>query len=546
MEDITQNPTGTPPIGVIDPTGRLAPVLDALGFAIFGGDEFRSAATAISDEVDTHGTFPIVIVDHRAHGIDVWTDATARLAPVATLTDGTGPLSSRADAIHFPTTVNTVLTRLGLDPVAAEHDAPIPGPTDQAPAPASSPAEANPYLALSRTNTLPPSNPYKNLRTRSQIARETLAADTTTAEPETVPAETPLPTPETAPTTDETPLPAATTAPTITAGQTEHELDSDVAYFANRAQRRGRTVRAHRQRASHELGAVLFVSAGKGGVGKSSISLQCAHYAAETGRDAGEPFRVTVIDGNRGQGDLRTYLWIPDDANLPSAFDAVINNDPSAALIEPKFYSSYRKRFRLEVPDFSIVLTPPPRYATSQKTPGTTYLDLITHAREVSDLVIVDTQLLEAEKSDLWRQAFLPTLLAPGAWLLCVANESTPAINNLDLRLNELVSEYSLPKARVLLLASMFEQFQAEDETRFAAKLGRYGQIVGATGYDPEVREAFNSGRIESRFPSTEPAVRIILNQITGRDDLFGPLPEPTRPSLVNLLRRKKHAPTPA
>lgn len=542
MEDITQNPSGTAPIGVIDPTGHLAPILDALGFSTFGGDEFRSAATAISEEASTHGTFPIVVVDHHAHGIDVWTDATARLTPVVTLTDGTGPLASRTDAIRFPTTVNTVLAQLGLSPVADEHNESILDPTVPAATAAgsTSPAAptAHPYLALSKSNTPPTGNPYKNLRTRSEIARDTRGAKQTD-ESDATPESTTLN--ETIEATDAPALPSA--APVA---RTVNDLDDDAAYFADRAQRRGRTVRSHLKRASHELGDVIFVTSGKGGTGKSCIALQLAHYASEIARDAGANFRVTVIDGNRGQGDLRGYLWIPDDATLPSAYDAVVKSDPAAALIEPKYYGSYRKRFRLEVPDFSVILTPHPRYATSLKTPGHTYLELITHAREVSDLVIVDTHLLEAEKTDLWRQAFLPTLLGAGAWLVCTANESAPAINNLDLRLSELTSEHSLPKSRVLLLASMFEQFQAEDETRFAAKLGRYGQVVGATGYDPEVREAFNTGRIESRFPSTEPALRIILNQVTGRHDLFDPAPEPIRPSIVNFLRRKKPTPTSA
>lgn len=539
MEDITQNPTGNTLIGVIDPTGHLAPVLDTLGFSTFGGDEFRSAATAISEQASAHGTFPIIIVDHRAHGIDVWTDATADLTPVVTLTDGTGPLASRSDAIRFPTTVNTVLTHLGLSTVNTDHDEPIPGPTAPTAAPATpASATAHPYLSLSKSSTPPAGNPYKNLRTRSEIARETRAAEQADEADDTAESTTLT---ETLDATD-----SQTIAPATPVIRTESDLDSDAAYFADRAQRRGRTVHSHLKRASHELADVVFVTSGKGGTGKSCVAMQLAHYASETSRDAGANFRVTVIDGNRGQGDLRGYLWIPDDATLPSAYDAVVKENPAAALIEPKFYGSYRKRFRLEVPDFSIILTPPPRYATSRKTPGHTYLELITHAREVSDLVIVDTQLLEAEKSDLWRQAFLPTLLGPGAWLVCTANESAPAINNLDLRLSELVSEHSLPKSRVLLLATMFEQFQAEDEARFAAKLGRYGQVVGATGYDPEVREAFNTGRVESRFPSTEPALRIILNQVTGRHDLFDPIPEPVRPSLVSFLRRKKQVPASA
>ena len=46
---------------------------------------------------------------------------------------------------------------------------------------------------------------------------------------------------------------------------------------------------------------VLFVFSGKGGVGKTSVALGLAERA-------GQHLRVVLVDANRGQGDIRTYL----------------------------------------------------------------------------------------------------------------------------------------------------------------------------------------------------------------------------------------------
>src|SRR5690606_1318996 len=97
--------------------------------------------------------------------------------------------------------------------------------------------------------------------------------------------------------------------------------------------------------------------------------------AAEIGREAGAGFKVTLIDGNRGQGDLRGYLWIPDDAPLATAHDATTKG-PAAAMLEPKFYGMHRKKHKLAVPDCSLVLAPPAPFANPRRTPAEVYLDV--------------------------------------------------------------------------------------------------------------------------------------------------------------------------
>ena len=59
---------------------------------------------------------------------------------------------------------------------------------------------------------------------------------------------------------------------------------------------------------------VVFVFSGKGGVGKTSVALGLAQRA-------GTRLRVVLVDANRGQGDIRTYLRLTR-STLPTIWAA--------------------------------------------------------------------------------------------------------------------------------------------------------------------------------------------------------------------------------
>jgi len=60
-------------------------------------------------------------------------------------------------------------------------------------------------------------------------------------------------------------------------------------------------------------GKVVVVFSGKGGTGKSTTSILLAKIASAANPDA----KVVLVDGNRGQGDLRRYLWSNGGSNKP-------------------------------------------------------------------------------------------------------------------------------------------------------------------------------------------------------------------------------------
>lgn len=263
-------------------------------------------------------------------------------------------------------------------------------------------------------------------------------------------------------------------------------------------------------------GEVIFSTAGKGGVGKTSSAILLAECAAEQGLQA------ILVDANRGQADIRKYLRL-GDAALRSAYDAFQYGNPAAAVLKPTDYAHLRTAARLDVPDFGIVLGPPSELAGARYASAAIYGDIIDYARSIADIVIVDTQIMEApeERTDLWRDTVIP-MIGGDAWMLAITDESAAGIDNLHERLHELRRE-GVSSARTLILASQFLTFGADEIDYFQKKFNGLGSFVGNTGVDDEFSVQLNLGKINSLSPSVRPAIDNILLRATNRADLFSP-----------------------
>lgn len=310
----------------------------------------------------------------------------------------------------------------------------------------------------------------------------------------------------------------AVVSPTV---EENYAPDEDDDFFSRRRtvspdQSTGQPARFGRTSA-HRHGEVVLSEAGKGGVGKSTNALLLAWTAAAAGQT------VVLIDANRGQADLRKFLRLPKHANLPTVYDAV-GADPSEAILKPEEFAEFRRKAGLEVPDFALVLGPPSDVAGEAT--AQVYGTVIDHARSIADLVIVDTQIVEAQGvlTDLWADLFIP-LLREGAWQIGIADESRAGVDNLIDRLTEFQG-VGVSNAHTLIVASKYEQFDVEDAAYFRKSFSRFGTFVGATEFDAGFADQMNMGRLLTDSPSVEPTTMQTLLHITGRQDLYAPREE--------------------
>jgi hypothetical protein len=268
---------------------------------------------------------------------------------------------------------------------------------------------------------------------------------------------------------------------------------------------------------SGQQGQLLISAAGKGGVGKTSSAITLAAIASQH-------MKVILIDANRGQADIRKYLRI-GDSPLPTAYDAFTTSDPSKAVLMPPDYAHLRRAAKLDVPDFGVVLGPPSDLAGGRYASASVYGDIIDYARSIADLVIVDTQIMEApaERTDIWSNTLIP-LLNGDAWLLGITDESSAGVDNLFERLTELRREGTNP-ARTLVLCSQFLEFGPEDIVYFQQKFAGIGALIGSTGVDDDFHTMLSAGRILSDSAAIRPALDAVLLHVTGRDDLYTPKP---------------------
>lgn len=284
------------------------------------------------------------------------------------------------------------------------------------------------------------------------------------------------------------------------------------------AQVQERVAPAERPRIAPRIGAkhgeVIISGAGKGGVGKSSTAICLAEVAAANGLQA------ILIDANRGQADIRKYLRL-GDAHLPSAYNAYETGDPSSALLMPKDYAHLRSAAKLAVPDYGIVLGPPSELADPRLVTASVYGEIIDYARSIADIVIVDTQIIEAHRTDLWDTTLIP-MLGGDAWFVAITDESSAGVDNLHERLSEM-RRVGLNPARTLILASQFLDFGADEIDYFQRKFADLGSFVGNTGVDDDFAVQLNLGKVAIDSPSIRPAIDNILLRATGRADLFAP-----------------------
>jgi len=268
------------------------------------------------------------------------------------------------------------------------------------------------------------------------------------------------------------------------------------------------------------LAPVIIPFAGKGGVGKSTFAMALAQRASTTGA-----MRVVLVDANAGQGDQRKYLRV-GQAYLPSIVDTVISGDPARGLVGPQRLSATRQA-GLPNLGFGVVLAPTDSQADSGLVTPEVYTRVVQAMRSMSDLVIVDTQIVEAkDDSGMVDRFMVPELLA-GAWGLGLSDTSV-GVDNLLHRLYTF-SARGIGPERLMVALNKVEESSGLNQEAMVRLTERYAAWMGSVAMDSTVATAFESGTIPT---SAELAGLLdrVLWRVTGLD-AFSPKQKPAKPA---------------
>lgn len=281
--------------------------------------------------------------------------------------------------------------------------------------------------------------------------------------------------------------------------------------------------------APKKLCPIIVCFASKGGVGKSTWSLTLAQAAAEMN------LRVTLIDGNRGQGGVRKFLRVNENVN--SIYDAAVRNDPLAALAMPRDVNAARSS-SLPPVSYAVVFAPPDALADPRVVTSRIYADVVEYARSVSDLVILDTQISERfDTTGIIESVAIPSIGGPGGFGLGITNDSSEGVRNLQERL-EHFSSVGVTRDHLFTVVNNISYFDDSIIASFRNRYSPYSTFVGVVGADEDFKNRYNVGIIDTEGSTLTPAVRYVLRAATG-DARFDPVQEPQKTRRFGFGRRK-------
>lgn len=299
----------------------------------------------------------------------------------------------------------------------------------------------------------------------------------------------------------------------------EDDEDDDEDLFLGRNARR--TARA-RARSSRGRAPVIINGAGKGGVGKTSITIAEGQRAASRGR-----MDVCVIDMNRGQGDVSGFLKLRR-SDLPTIFEAAQIGDITKAFISPSRLEAARGD-NVERIEFTLVSAPRAKHAEASRSVVTdrVYRQVIDYARDNFDLVIIDTQIVESTDTSGLIEGVVVPLLTEGAYLVGITDQSRTGTDNLVdhiLRRFPEIGERdhggAITSRNFMTVVNRLSR--DVDSAGFERKFGKMSHFAGAIPHDDRVRDLMNAGQVPHDLPSVARVLDSVLYRVTG-DDEFHP-----------------------
>ena len=268
----------------------------------------------------------------------------------------------------------------------------------------------------------------------------------------------------------------------------------------------------------------------------TTMSLLLAQRAAVHG-----DMKVIVVDGNRGQGDVRPYLRLPTgDHGLPTITAARGNTDVLVAINSPAAVNAARNE-HLEHIGFGLVLAPVGADTSPEITSTDLYRRVIQRARQIADLVIVDTQIIEASDTSGLIDGLIVPLLADGGWAVATSDMSSASVENIIDR-TAMFHTAGVPRDRIMLLFNRVVAASSFDQTSLDRLFEDKAVSIGTVGADAALAQGMNVGRLDHDHPAIRTVLDTALLRVTG-NPMFEQVDQPDvrRPSLPNLLSRLRH-----
>ncbi|ACV79049.1 hypothetical protein [Nakamurella multipartita] len=562
------------PVGIIDSPG-LVSVLTAAGIPVVTGSDFRDSVRAIrerSKQARSADEVPVIIARWRRQhvGMGAWLNSISGHTPPGKRTvvlidpDDQPPTITGAEILPLPANLSALVTAAGFDDHPTYSDKtlhsdgsvhenaadfqipdldddpewtqpPWPEPEfDDSPSDPTSPAARGPAAGAS----IP----------AWAIDADPPPAGRPSAAPVPAWAEMPVGSDESAPPTpvsqsdlvtrsgpaildpEPDPLPVLAAAPARPATVTAPPVTGDDLLDLMAGPRAAATPGSDRTRRRGQLGHLVISWAARGGAAKTSIALALAQRAGQRCPD----LQVTVVDANRGQSDITKYLRLARPT-IPGIFDAAVTGDPARAVLTMQAANDLRPGRWFDELHFHLI--PGPR-STDEADPtvvtSDVYAQVIEQAQLNSDLVIVDTQIVEAhDTSGLIDNLAVPLLATPGVWGIANTDSSSVGVSNLADRLS-MMAAAGVGREHMLMVINKSVVDFSEDDVR--QRFSPYVCDLERIGNDDTVVEMMNNGRIPSDHAVYAAALDRILHRITGRPE-FRPAPRPRR-SILSWRRR--------